>query len=373
MSGPAERITDWYEQHRGALRAAVRATTAGTLSYVVAALFDLSAPYWAVMSSLLIIQSTLGASLKASLDRLAGTIGGVICGGLVGWLIPWNDPYALLIALAVTLVPLTLLAALDNRYHIAPITAVITLVLPRDMHSGALAFAVERTIEVGVGGIIAVVVAFFVLPSRGHRLLAEAAGDAFRAIAELLPRIAPDAGSSRPDGAALHDVIAALDTRMSALADAATETRREYKLRLSDDPDPEPLLILAKRLRNDAVMLLRAAAKPLPEPLGGRLAPIVDAVITEASAFLQALATAMETGGVLPASDRLRDALSAYRTEIDAIRSAGLFRSLPAPEVERLASLGFALEQLGDDLIALAAQCAHYAQPPAPAAPIPAA
>ena len=57
-------------------------------------------------------------------------------------------------------------------------------------------------------------------------------------------------------------------------------------------------------------------------------------------------------------------ALAAYTAEVDAIRAAGLSRGLSTDTVERLFSLSFALDQLGENLTLLAGQCGLYARPP---------
>jgi uncharacterized membrane protein YccC len=359
----ASAARDWYGAHRGALRAMVRATLAGTLSYAVVTALDLTEGFWAVMSALLVLQSTIGASLQSSLDRLAGTIGGVICGGIVGWLIPGQDPLAVIAALALTLVPLTYLAAINGHYRIAPVTAVITLILPRHLDSTPLVFALDRTLEVAIGGVIAVAVAFFIFPSHGHRLFATAAATALRTMAGVLAKLALAGDGTGRDPAELSTMLASVARALSALEDAATETRREIRLRLVDDPDPEPMLLLVRRIRNDTVMAFRAAAAPFPADFAARLAPAVDAVAAEAASFLSALADTIQQGGMPPSSAALDAALAAYGGAVQAIRDAGLSRPMPVGEVESLFSLGFAIEQLGADLTALADLSASHAAP----------
>ena len=62
--------------------------------------------------------------------------------------------------------------------------------------------------------------------------------------------------------------------------------------------------------------------------------------------------------------DGVQAALAAYTAEVDAIRAAGLSRGLSTDTVERLFSLSFALDQLGENLTLLAGQCGLYARPP---------
>ncbi len=361
--GPSTHLRGWFDRERGAVRAAIRMTIAGGLAFVVPTLLHLPSPYWAVMTAILVIQSTVGASLASSLDRLAGTIGGVIVGALVGWLVPSTEPAAVLFALILTLLPLTLLASISSRYKIAPITAVITLIIPHNIGSDAFVFALDRVVEVAIGGVIAIIVSLVVLPSRGHQLFAGSAAAVFRALADVVPQLASQAVDGRADDVHLSDMLAAVDNAMSKLDDAATETRREARLKLSSDPDPDALLLLVGRMRNDAMMLFRSTGRPLSGAPGEQLAPMLTAVAKEASAYLVALATAMESDSPIPAPDDVQKALTLYREEITKVRSAGLSAALSVAEVERLFTLGFALEQMGDDLVSLAKQCAAFVRP----------
>src|SRR3974390_3243460 len=61
------------------LRTAVAAVT----SVLAAKLFRLPEAYWAAITTLVIVQSSLGAALKVSSQRFFGTALGALAGGLV--------------------------------------------------------------------------------------------------------------------------------------------------------------------------------------------------------------------------------------------------------------------------------------------------
>ena len=140
MSDTGERVAGWLRRHTAEVRVGIRATIAAVLSYALATLVHLPQPYWSVIASLLVIQATVGASFQFSLDWVIGTIGGAIYGSIVGWLIPHDDPYAAGLALALALAPLAFLAAINGRYRIAPVTAVIALIVPRGPDVDAIHF-----------------------------------------------------------------------------------------------------------------------------------------------------------------------------------------------------------------------------------------
>jgi uncharacterized membrane protein YccC len=80
-----------------------------------------------VLTSVIIMQASVGGSLKASIDRLLGTFAGAVWGARVTLTIPRRDILSLGLALAVALAPLALVAALNPNYRVAPVTATIVL------------------------------------------------------------------------------------------------------------------------------------------------------------------------------------------------------------------------------------------------------
>lgn len=362
--GRLARIRTWLRLHRGEIRVATRATVAAVLSLALAYLLALPQPYWAVLASLLVIQATVGASLQSSMDWLVGTIGGAVYGSVVAWLLPHATPATAGIALVVALAPLAFLAAVNGRYRIAPITAVIALIVPRGPEVGAVAFTLERTAEIGLGALVAVAVSLVVLPSRAHGLMAEAMSQVLVTLADLLPRLVTATTVARVDDAAMLAEFAEIREKMGRLDAAATEARRERQIRLSEDPDPAPLVLAVVRVRNDVIIVFRATSQPFPEPLGSRLTPRIMAITDAAAAYLRALGGVFGTRKPPPMPEAVHAALAAYEAEVDAIRAAGLSRGLPTDTVERLFSLGFALDQLGENLTLLAGQCGLYARPP---------
>src|ERR1700724_3709151 len=79
---------------------AARTAVAAVVSLLVARLFRLPEAYWAPISTLIVMQSTLGAALPISAQRLAGTAMGVIAGGFAAAYFPGN---ALVFGIAVFL------------------------------------------------------------------------------------------------------------------------------------------------------------------------------------------------------------------------------------------------------------------------------
>ncbi len=68
---------------RRALVHSARTAVAAVLSLVVARAFGLPEAYWATVTTLIIMQSTLGAALTVSEQRLAGTAMGAVMGAFL--------------------------------------------------------------------------------------------------------------------------------------------------------------------------------------------------------------------------------------------------------------------------------------------------
>ena len=58
------------------MRFAVRVAVAGAASFALAEALGLAQGYWAVFTSVIVTQASVGGSLKATVDRLTGTLGG---------------------------------------------------------------------------------------------------------------------------------------------------------------------------------------------------------------------------------------------------------------------------------------------------------
>ena len=335
----------WVGANEAALRLCLRMTVAGLLAYVLAELFSLPQGYWAVFSSIIIMQASVGGSVKATIDRVIGTIGGAVAGGAVGYFVPHESVLSLGVALAIALVPLTLVAALWPNYRVAPLTAVIVLLTPGAQQLGPVDLAFYRIVEITLGSFVGLGVSLVLLPARAHGLVVSAAGRALGLLADLLGDwlAVLAGGGDRTRITQLQDDIRAAMAHLEIVAGDAHHERRTY---LTHEFDPDPLVRSVFRLRNDVVMIGRAAAEPLPEPIVTRLRPPLEQISQAGQHFLRACADALRERKNPPALDAVEQALAKFTATIGELRSEGAVRPLPAEGVGRLFALGFAVEQL---------------------------
>jgi uncharacterized membrane protein YccC len=325
-------------------------TVAGLLAYVLAELLALPRAYWAVFSAIIIVQASVGGSVRATIDRVIGTIGGAVAGGAVGCLLPHDSALSRGVALVIALVPLTLVAALRPNYRIAPLTAVIVLLTPGAQQLGPLGSAFDRIFEIALGSFVGLGVSLVLFPARAHGLLVGTAAGMLGNLADLLGNwLAVLAGSGdRARITQLHDDIRAGIARLEI---AAGEARHERQTYLSHEFDPDPLVRTIFRLRNDAVMIGRAAAEPLPEPIVARLRAPLEQVSEAAQRFLRACAEALRERTNPPALDAVEQALATFTATIEELRREGATRALPAETIGRLYALGFSLQQLSVNFV----------------------
>ncbi|MGB6655833.1 MAG: FUSC family protein, partial [Methylovirgula sp.] len=70
------------------LRLCLRMSVAAVLTYLLSQALHLPLPLWAVLTSVIVTQMSVGKSLKATVDYMEGTLGGAVYSGIVGALFP---------------------------------------------------------------------------------------------------------------------------------------------------------------------------------------------------------------------------------------------------------------------------------------------
>jgi uncharacterized membrane protein YccC len=349
MIGSLKPVTIWLNSRKVELGLGVRVTVAAMGALVIAMALGLKLPLWAVLTSLIVTQMSVGRSLKATRDYLVGTLGGAIYGGAIAVLVPHSGEGALLAVMVMAVAPLAFIAAINPSLNVATVTAIIVLLLPVMNHGDPLDSAIDRVLEVAVGAITGLVVSFLVLPSRAHSQLRTSAASVLELMAAALNELL--SGLTRGlDDDALHGLQDGIGEALVRLNAFGAEAERERAAKLSSGPDTGPLLRTILRLRHDLVMIGRASVVPLPIELQRRLATPLAAVATTMSEYLRMVAAALRTGRGTPAILPVQTALDAYGAAIAAVRAEGLTRGVSGDVAERFFALGFCLEGMRKNL-----------------------
>jgi uncharacterized membrane protein YccC len=143
------------EKNLPSITHAIRTAIAATASVIIARLVQMPEVYWAAIATLVVMQSTLGATLTLSIERIVATAVGASVGALEA-----NYFRANLVAYAIAIFLVGLLsfaARLEKTaYRYASITLTIIVLIPRS--EAPWATALHRFLEVSIGIIVALAV-----------------------------------------------------------------------------------------------------------------------------------------------------------------------------------------------------------------------
>ena len=145
----------WKQENLPSITHAIRTAVAATVSVVIARLVQMPEAYWAAIATLVVMQSTLGATLTLSLERIVATAVGASVGALEA---NFFGPNLVAFAVAIFLTGLLSIAFRLEKtaYRYASVTLTIIVLIPR---AGApWIIALHRFIEVSVGIIVALAI-----------------------------------------------------------------------------------------------------------------------------------------------------------------------------------------------------------------------
>jgi len=360
----AKRMLGSLRGHKTQLSLAVRLAVAAVAAYAIARALHLMLPLWAVLTSLIVTQMSVGRSLKATRDYMLGTVGGAVYGGAIAMLIPHSGEGGLLALLVLAVAPMAFIGAINPSLSAATVTAVIVLLVPAMNHANPLYSTIDRLFEVTVGALTGLVVSFLVLPSRAISQIRINAAELLELLAAAFAELL--AGLTRGlDNDALHRIQDGIGTAMASLHATGLEAERERATHLSSGPDTGPLLRTIQRLRHDVVMIGRASVVPLPANVQARLARPLSDVSKAIVDYMGAAAASLRNGSGTVDIRPVDGALQAYAAEVAALRSEGLIRGVPADVAERFFALGFSLEQMRQNLNDLDRCHAEWCEKPA--------
>lgn len=349
MSAVSASLTRWRGLLAGEWRLAARLTIASLGAYGVAELLGLPQSFWAVLTALLVTQSSVGGSIKAMSDRFFGTLLGGIWGVGVSLMIPHHSASGMAVAILLAVGPLSFVAALGPAYRVTPVTAIILLIGNAGPGMSPWVSASDRVLEITLGCVVAMAVSMVILPGRAHRLLATAARDYLDAIARQLGLLI-EGLSGQADIREITRLHQQIRTTLAKVETIAVEAARERRSHLTGAADPEPLVRTLRRLRHDLALVARSCSDSLPESVAPRIGTPIAAVGVAMAAFMRAAGAAFVTGQPAPALQPVRSALGLYEGEMATLRVHGTLRALPDESVGRLFALAFVLEELAGDL-----------------------
>lgn len=148
MAGAAQLSRAW-------LAHSIRTTIAAILSLYVARLVGLPEAYWATITTLVVMQSTLGAALTPSWQRFVGTALGAVAGALTATYFGANTTVFTLGIFVLGLV-CAVLRLTRSAYRFAGTTLAIVILASHE--KAAWVAALHRFVEVSIGIAIGLVI-----------------------------------------------------------------------------------------------------------------------------------------------------------------------------------------------------------------------
>src|SRR5213076_2292581 len=79
---PRMKLWSWQKENLPSIRHSVRTALAATAAVIVARLVQMPEAYWAAIATLVVMQSSLGATLTLSLERVVATALGASVGAV---------------------------------------------------------------------------------------------------------------------------------------------------------------------------------------------------------------------------------------------------------------------------------------------------
>src|SRR5207244_7051057 len=151
MTAFLKRLAALARSRKAQLALALRVTVAAVGAFAIASALHLMLPLWAVLTSLIVTQMSVGRSLKATRDYMLGTVGGAVYGGAIAVLIPHSGEGSLLALLVLAVAPMAFTGAVNPSLSTATVTAVIVLLVPAMNHANPLDYAIDPLFEASVG------------------------------------------------------------------------------------------------------------------------------------------------------------------------------------------------------------------------------
>jgi len=350
-------------RYQAPARMGFRLTAASLLAFALSRWVGLTQGYAAVITAIIVTQGSLGASIRAMIDRFVGSLGGAVWGVAMLLVLKPASPTQLGLTLAVTLAPLSLIVAIRPAYRPALITAAILIFAPAT-EPGPLTSAIHRMLGIALGSGVALAVVLFVLPTRAHGTLLDAASEALIKMGDLFEFIMKPGDSKRnsDEFQKLHDEIRVRLTAMETASEAAAQERSTH---LAGTPDTRLFCRTIRRIYHDLAMIGRATAGSLLNP-PALIVESTDTLSMAIADFLHATGYSVQQNKTAPSLARVKAALAEQIAAIEASRRAGYTRSLATDDISRMFGLEFALEQLERNLADLAEQANDIRDTPQP-------
>lgn len=329
------------------LRQGARVALASVLAFGLASAASLPYPYIAVVSAVIVIQTYVADTLRMALYRVSGTIIGCLLSLAALWLLPPGGAYAAL-GLFAAIFLCAFLISWTSHFRMAAITVAIVYVagLSETAHT---AFALERTLEIVIGVVCALLVSVGFFPERAARDVRASLAEFFQQAArdlDVLTELFLD--MQRP---ARPGMLAGLDARLAGCRELLAKAVRTEAWFFSDDKEGLAReALVAERVHEALHGIAHALAAPCGEGVHFILEPELRVLGRELCATLRARAAGADDECAASAK-RLRAALDVAEERLAELRALDTTKRLELAKVAQFYAAYQALHGLAESLL----------------------
>lgn len=315
------------------LRQTIRLLVSVGLAGLVGWLANLQEPAWALITAVIVTQSSITETMSSGRYQLVGTLIGAVASIVPITLVLLHCP--LWVSFAVAFVPLAVLASWRPNTRMAVVTLMIATLFPTQ--DDPYLRPVERVLSILFGVGVSMLVSYVVLHEQARR-------DAFRNAAITVRNIVAileHALKQDLDWPALQDLNDECTTSLRKVQSAVEEARKErWKPLEQRDPMLAALPKTLRQLQTDSVVVARALMRP----------PVIDqsSVVKDGSA--EVLQAGMKRGFDWIITRCEAEAVA--RTGEEYRVAAGVISALPSEDDRDDQIVCFVLNILRSDLIA---------------------
>jgi len=309
---------------------AAKTALAAYLTLVAVRTFTLEQGYWAVITTVIVMQANLGGSMRACWSRLLGTAVGAAIGALLLMLLG-NGAVSLVAAVFLIMLVCSMIPLLRDSMRIAGITAVIVTLIVRPgespFHVGAVRFS-----EIALGILVSLAVSALILPRRSKT--------AFRhGLAKMLTEEAAfyeEVFRARATGEFRRQETFHLKDKLTRLLIRNHDLLREAR---AETLDERGLGILTSIFRNldrtfeNLLTMEHVVEDARSESIHGHVNIQMSALKDQTIARMRDVAAALTKKGELPDFASLDQAVGEARGRMAALRKAGTPRNYDLAEV----------------------------------------
>lgn len=233
------------------VRQTIRLLVSVGLAGLVGLLANLQEPAWALITAVIVTQSSITETMSSGRYQLVGTLIGAAASIVPITLMLFHCP--LWVSFAVAFVPLAILASWRPSTRMAVVTLMIATLFPTQ--NDPYLRPIERVLSILFGVGVSMLVSYVVLHEQARRDAFRNAADAVRTLEDILQH----ALKQDIDWPAIQDLSDACSVSLRKIQSAVEEARRErWKPLEQRDPMLAALPKTLRQLQMDTVVVARA-------------------------------------------------------------------------------------------------------------------